>query len=226
MYFTLAYTASKLIDDGEGDNVNATPGVGRFGSPQNALNRRAERGLADTDVPQRFVGSYGWEVPLGHGRRYLNHSAVLDRVVGAWQVTGITTYSSGNPFDLQYSPATLNNGGSQRPNRIADGRLSGGDIYHYFDLSAFTAPAIYQYGNAGRDVLRGPGVKNWDLSAIKDLAFRERYRLQFRSDFFNSSNTPQFNPPGNTIGTPQAGVISSTRFATNRQIQFVLKLFF
>jgi hypothetical protein len=125
-----------------------------------------------------------------------------------------------------YSPSTLNTGGSQRPDRIADGRLDNWSIDRYFDISAFRSPAVYVFGNAGRNILRGPGVKTWDASVIKDTHLSERLNLQWRTDFFNAANTTQFNSPGNTIGTPQAGRISSTRFSTNRQIQFVLKLFF
>jgi hypothetical protein len=69
-------------------------------------------------------------------------------------------------------------------------------------------------------------VNTWDFSVIKNTRFNDRYRLQWRTDFFNAANHPQFNPPGNTIGTPQVGRINSARFSTNRQIQFVLKVFF
>ena len=225
-YMVLAYTYSKTISDGEADNSNASPGVAQFSMAQNALNRHAEKGPSDIDVPQRFVASYGWELPFGNGRRLLNGSGMLDRMVGGWQMTGIATLSSGNPFDLQVSPSTLNTGTAQRPNRMGSGKFDNPTINQYFDLSAFAVPAPFTFGNAGRNILRAPGLHTWDISAIKDTKFGERLRLQFRSDFFNVFNTPQFNPPGNTMGTPQAGVISSTRFSTNRQIQFVLKLFF
>ena len=117
-YFVLAYTWSKTISDGEADNSNAAPGVAQFSMAQNALNRHGEKGNADIDVPQRFVASYGWELPFGNGKPLLNRTGALDRLVGGWQITGIATLSSGNPFDLQVSPSTLNTGTAQRPNRI------------------------------------------------------------------------------------------------------------
>ena len=215
-YVLGSYTKSKVIGSVDSNFSNAVPGVSSFGQAQNALDRRAERSLSDTDVPQRLVVSYGWELPI-----FRKH-----RLLGGWQLSGITTLSAGNPFDLVNQPSTLNNGGSQRPDRIADGRISDWSLERYFDIAAFRSPAPFTYGNAGRNVLRGPGVKTWDVSLIKDTQLTDRLRLQWRTDFFNASNTPQFNSPGNTIGTPQAGQISSTRFATNRQIQLVMKLFF
>jgi len=215
-YVLGSYTKAKVIGSIDSNFSNAVPGVGSFGMAQNALDRRAERSLSDTDVPQRLVVSYGWQLPFFARNRFL----------GGWQISGITTLSAGNPFDIINQPSTLNNGGSQRPDRIADGRITNWTIDRYFDIAAFRSPAPFTYGNAGRNILRGPGVKTWDLSVIKDTKLTERLRLQWRTDMFNAANTPQFNSPGNTIGTPQAGRISSTRFATNRQIQFVMKLFF
>jgi hypothetical protein len=215
-YFLSSYTLSKNISYGDSNFSNGTPGVGSLGQAQNALNRHAERSLSDTDQLQRLVTSFGWDVPVFQRNRYL----------GGWQLSGIVTLSSGNPFDILFQPSTLNTGTAQRPDRIRDGRLDDWTLDRYFDTTAFVAPPAFTYGNSGRNVLRGPGVNTWDLSVIKNTNFTERYRLQWRTDFFNAPNNPQFNPPGNTIGTPQAGRINSTRFATNRQIQLVLKFFF
>ncbi|MBL8211554.1 MAG: carboxypeptidase regulatory-like domain-containing protein [Bryobacterales bacterium] len=215
-YFLSSYTLSKNISDGDSNFSNGTPGVALLGQAQDSQNRRAERSLSDTDQLHRMVTSFGWDLPVAQRHKYL----------GGWQLTGIVTLSSGNPFDVFYQPATLNTGTTQRPNRIADGRLDSWTIDRYFDTAAFTAPAQFTYGNSGRNVLRGPGVNTWDFSVIKNTNFTERCRLQWRTDFFNAFNHTQFNPPGNTIGTPQAGRINSTRFSTNRQIQFVLKMFF
>ena len=120
LYAVLAYTWSKNISDGDALS-NATPGVASFGMAQNANNRHGERGLSDYDVPQRFVASYGWELPFGANKPYLNQSRVLNRLVGGWQISGITTLSSGAPYDLQVSPSGLNTGTAQRPNRIGSG---------------------------------------------------------------------------------------------------------
>jgi hypothetical protein len=215
-YFLTSYTLSKNISDGDSNFSNGTPGVALLGQAQDARNRRAERSLSDTDQLHRMVTSFGWDLPWMKNHRY----------AGGWQLSGIVTLSSGNPFDVFFQPSTLNTGTTQRPDRIADGRIGNWTINRYFDTSAFVSPAAFTFGNSGRNILRGPGVNTWDFSAIKNFNFTDRYRLQWRTDLFNAFNHAQFNPPGNTIGTPQAGRINSTRFSTNRQIQFVLKFFF
>ncbi|MBI3680366.1 MAG: TonB-dependent receptor [Acidobacteria bacterium] len=216
-YYVLgSYTVSKNIGDVDSNFSNGVPGVGSSGSAQNSRNQRADRSLTDTDVPQRLVVSYGWELPWLKGRR----------LAGGWQISGISTFSAGNPFDILFQPSTLNTGTFQRPDRVAGGRIDNWTTDRYFDITAFRSPAIYTFGNAGRNILRGPGLHTLDFSIIKDTRFSERYNLQWRTDFFNMANTPQFNSPGNTIGTAQAGRISSTRFSMNRQIQMVMKFFF
>lgn len=216
VYFLTSYTLSKNISDGDSNFSNGTPGVALLGQSQDSLNRRAERSLSDTDQLHRLVTSFGWDLPILQRNKYL----------GGWQLSGIVTLASGNPFDIFFQPATLNTGTTQRPDRIRDGRLDNWTLDRYFDTTAFVSPANFTYGNSGRNVLRGPGVNTWDFSVIKNTNLTERLRLQWRTDFFNAFNNPQFNPPGNTIGTPQAGRINSARFSTNRQIQFAMKLFF
>jgi hypothetical protein len=131
-----------------------------------------------------------------------------------------------NPYDLAVASSTLNTGTSQRPNRIGSGGLGNSSINEHFDLARFTIPAPFTFWNAGRNILRGPGLHTFDISGIKDVKFGERYRLSVSQRFLQYFQRAAVQSPGNTIGTPQAGVISSTRFATNRQIHFVLKLFF
>jgi hypothetical protein len=99
--------------------------------------------------------------------------------------------------------------------------------------NAFTAPGPQKFGNSGRNILRGSGTKQVDLSLFKEFYISEdrARRLQFRSEFFNVSNTPQFNNPANTVGSPGAASIRSagaplTFQRTSRQIQFALKLYF
>ncbi|MFN7922352.1 MAG: carboxypeptidase regulatory-like domain-containing protein [Bryobacteraceae bacterium] len=225
-YLLASYTWAKTISDGESDLSNGTPNVGRFGMAQDARNRAAEKSLSDTDVRHRFVTSYGYELPFGKGKQWLNQGAAINRFAGGWQLAGIVTLSTGNPYDIVMNASTANTGTSQRPNRLTSGRLDSPGLASYFNSAAFAAPAAFTWGNSGRNILIGPPLRTFDISAIKDTSFTERVRLQFRTDFFNAFNTPQFNPPNNSIGTPQAGTISSTRFSTNRQIQFVLKMFF
>ncbi|HWB96131.1 MAG TPA: hypothetical protein VG672_05500, partial [Bryobacteraceae bacterium] len=117
-----------------------------------------------------------------------------------------------------------NAGGADRPNRIADGTLSGSErsIYRWFDTSAFVVQPQYTYGNAGRNILFGPGLRNLDLTLAKVFTIRENLRLQFRAESFNLSNTPAFGQPNATINTPAAGTITSA--GDPRRLQFALKL--
>ena len=92
-------------------------------------------------------------------------------------------------------------------------------------LRAFTTPAPFTYGNAGRDILFGPGRVNFDVSLFKDFMIREPLKVQFRAESFNVFNTPQFGLPNATIGNPQAPVISSI-VGNPRQMQVALRLQF
>lgn len=93
----------------------------------------------------------------------------------------------------------------------------------WFDTLAFVSPPAFTYGNAGRNIHYGPGRGNLDFSLFKDFRFTEKYRVQFRTEFFNLTNTPQFDLPNATIGTSAAGTISGI-VGIPRQIQFGLKL--
>jgi len=101
----------------------------------------------------------------------------------------------------------------------------------YFDASFNTSgatwdiPAIYTYGNAGRNILYGPGRTNWDASVFKSFALTERFKLQFRTELFNMLNTPQFGLPNAAIGSASAGSITSLS-GNNRQVQLALRMSF
>jgi hypothetical protein len=145
-------------------------------------------------------------------------------------VNGIFTTQSGLPFTPVLATSVSNAGGS-RPDRRKIGALSDPVINRWFDTSfntpdaAWATPRQYTYGNSGRNILRGPGRTNLDLSIFKQFPVTERYTLQFRSEFFNIFNHPQFDLPNTSIGNPNAGVISST-VGTPRDIQFSLRLTF
>ena len=134
---------------------------------------------------------------------------------------------TGLPFTPTLQTATVNNGSSSRPNRIANGTLPSSErsLSRWFDRSAFTTPALYTYGNAGRNILSGPGRVNLDLSLFRDFPIRENMKVQFRFESFNTLNTPQFGLPNATIGSSQAGVISST-VGNPRQLQAALRFEF
>ena len=180
-----------------------------------------------------MVTSYIYEVPIGKGRKYLGASnRIVDGILGGWQINGITTAQNGMPFTPTISTDVINSGpgGALRPDRLASGQLASGQtIRHWFDVSAFAVPgtlgtAPYQFGNSGRNILRGPDLVDFDFSVFKTYSITERVKLAFRSEFFNIFNHPNFNLPNAAIDTPQAGIITGVR--APRQIQFGLKLTF
>ena len=152
---------------------------------------------------------------------------MLSHIVGGWQINGITALQGGLPFMVGVGSPVTNNGVGNRADRVTDGSLSRDQrtLARFFDTTAFRTPAQFQYGNSGRDILRGPGTVNFDFSLFRNVRFSEKRSLQFRSEFFNFFNTPQFGLPDGTLGASTFGTIS-TLANDMRQIQFSLKLLF
>ena len=147
-----------------------------------------------------------------------------DLILGGWQVNGIFSRTSGLPYTITTSGGITNAGGADRPNRIADGTLSNPTIDRWFDAGAFRVQPNFTYGNSGRNILFGPALTNLDFSLAKALQVTERFRLQFRAESFNASNTPYFGLPAANINTPGVGIINNS--GEPRRIQFGLKLIF
>jgi hypothetical protein len=226
--FLANYTWGHAIEGSEGPFESATPGSSVQTMPQDNHNRRAEKASTSYDVRHRVVFSYGYELPFGKGKRFLD-TGVPAAVLGNWKLQGLTTFAAGNPITLVVSSSNLNTGsGTQRPNRSCDGNLSSSQrsINRWFDTSCFTVPSLYTFGNSGRDIITSPGLSTSDASLIKDVPIRERMRIQFRAEAFNIMNKPQFWPPNNALGPSSFGKISATRLGTNRQLQLALKLLF
>jgi hypothetical protein len=219
--FLSAFTFSKAIND--------LPEICcSFPFPQNSFDLRSEKGLADFDQRFRWVVSFDYELPFGRGRRYLTSNRVLDLAFGGWHLGGIYTLTSGFPFSpfLGYDPSNTGVQTAVRADRIADGNLPRGqrDPNLWFDINAFPLPTGYAFGNSGRNVLIGPGVNLLDASIRKEFATTETQRLEFRAEFFNMLNHPNFAQPDNLIddGAGAAGVITSLALPM-RQVQFGLK---
>ncbi len=217
--FLGSYTYSKWIDQ-----ANSPGGVGNPGpSPQDLFNRRAERSRSSNDIRHRLVFSYLYELPLGFGKRWLN-TGPASHILGGWQISGITVIQSGPPFSVFTFFSRSNTGVGNRMNRIAGGRLprSRRSVEQYFDASAFELPPLFSFGNAGRNILEGPGSVNFDLSLLKNFRVSEGRRLEFRVEIFNLFNTPQFDLPVSASPSPAFGRIVNTR-GEPRELQFALK---
>jgi hypothetical protein len=155
---------------------------------------------------------------------------VSDAVLGGWQTTGIFTLQSGTPFSALMSTDVPNtvDGGVLRPEATSkNGNLPRGqrNVNRWFDTSAFTLPAAFTYGNAGRNTLIGPGLGNLDWGFYKNFRLKEQLHLQFRSEFFNLTNTAHFGLPNQYVNLPGAGAITYL-VAPPREIQLALKLLF
>jgi hypothetical protein len=152
----------------------------------------------------------------------------VGQIVGGWQINGITFYQSGRAFTVS-SPSDHSNTGSSniRPNATGvSPDLPSGERspQRYINAAAFAIPAGFAFGNTARNVGTGPSQTNFDFSVFKDFALggEGRRKLQFRAEFFNILNTPQFQIPGRTFNTPQFGTITET-INDNRDVQLALR---
>ncbi len=223
--FVGSYTWSKSIDD-QSNGTDTAIASGQY--PQNPLNAGLDRGLSSFDRTQVFVANAVWEVPFGHGRRWSGPTAV-NTVLGGWQLSGIFTAETGTPFSPLMACADVNaEGNNCRPNLIAGGALPSGQpsIAEWFNTAAFVIPSTPAFGNAGRNILRGPGTANLDFGLSKSVPWGqvETRRVQIRAEFFNGLNHTNFGLPQNSIDSPAFGTI--TNAAPAREIQLGARLEF
>src|SRR5579872_3265154 len=232
--FRGVYTWSKSLDNG--DTLNGSAAANAPGLVMYPGNLSLDWGLSTFDVRNAAVLNGSYELPLGPGRRLLARSGGwLGKLVSGWSLNGIATLVSGFPFTPQLGFNPSNNGDTRNPvrpswNPAFHGPVILGRPDRYFDPDAFVVPLNGTYGNVGRDTLIGPGLKNIDLSLLKDTFLNERLRLEFRAECFNILNTPNFNTPNLIVFTSDSGIPSSaagritSTSTTSRQIQFGLKL--
>ena len=224
-----SYTWSKSIDDAS--NFFSSAGDPNF--PQNSFDAAAERGRSNFDVRHRLSVSYTYALPFGRGRQYLDDDNWGSVLLSGWETAGIITLQSGRPFTVALlseidnsgtGRSILGFGANDRPNLVGNPELSNPTTGQWFNTSAFAFPAQGTFGNAGRNILDGPGFQNVNVSLLKNTALSERINLQFRAEAFNLLNHPNFNLPDNFLGSPTFGRITSAR--DPRHIQFGLKLLF
>ncbi|MCC6343390.1 MAG: TonB-dependent receptor [Bryobacterales bacterium] len=186
------------------------------------LNR--DRSLSDVHVRHRFSTAYVFQLPFGPGRPWLT-SGVMSQVARGWQLSGTTVFESGRPMTITAPGDRANVGLATRPNRTCDGSLAGaGDRDRWFDTDCFELPALYTFGNAGRNIVIGPGTQQWNLGIARNFQLFERHALQFRGELFNAFNHVNLNNPSTNMGTPSFGRILSAREA--RTVQLGLKYIF
>jgi hypothetical protein len=151
----------------------------------------------------------------------MSHSSGWEHaLLGGWKYNGISTFRSG--FALSPALSVANQGLATRPDVVAGKSLTyPKTLNQWFDTSVYQRPAFGMFGNSGVGTIRGPGVVNFDMGLYKEFAFTERYRMQFRSEFFNIFNHPNFGNPTTTVGSGNYGRITSA--LDGRIIEFSLR---
>jgi hypothetical protein len=236
LMFLVGYTWSKALDDTGGTFV----GEGDRGFTfENSYDHRHDYGLAAQDIRHRLVVSYVYDLPFGRGRQFVNQSRVADAVIGGWSLNGVTAWQSGSPVSIYQTCNRANtDSGNARPDVVGDWHLSNDRssserVAEYFNTAAFvnvcpdlSGPGPFAFSTTGRNFVIGPGLQNWDLGISKRFNLvGENTWLQFRAEFFNIANHPNFGQPGGTAGTGSFATISSTA-TDSRELQFGLKLSF
>ena len=212
--FRSAYTWAKSIDDVSAFLASA----GDQSFPQDSHDFRAERGLSNFDQRHRFAASLQYAT---HFRHWLARD---------WQTYAIATAASGRPLTPQLSVDNSNTGntggifGSDRPNLVGDPRVGSPTPEAFFARSAFTMPAPQTFGDAGRNILTGPGVVSIDIALVRSLQVAESVKAEVRAEALNLTNRTNFDLPERTIDVPTFGRVLSAGQA--RQLQLGLRLTF
>jgi hypothetical protein len=218
--FNASYTLSKSIDNNSVGSSNP--------QAQDYRNLAAERALSDFDARNRFVVSAVYVLPF-HGQ-----GALMSRVAEGWSISPILNLQSGNPFSpiVQVTDTRGSLEAFDRPFLVPGVPLlvPNPDPSQWVNPAAFTRQAT-GFGDAGRNILTGPGFQDIDLAVAKDTKIAERVSLQFRCEAFNLFNHPNFGQPQNNLAVATFGQITATRttrgdLGSSRQLQLALKLIF
>ena len=234
-----SYTVAKLIDNtnSEINWLEASP-VGW--NDANVNNLRGERSLDAFDVSQRFVLASVLDLPFGKGKKFANNlNGVANKLISGWGINTIITFQRGFPIIIGGCPGLLSdsgvpNVGCSRNTRTGPSRLTSGSLdarlAHWFDTSVFTHTDNWGYGTDSRTEpnIRSDGMKNFDFAVFKNTKFgpEERLGVEFRAEFFNGFNHPQFSPPNSgCCGSTSFGQVTS-QYNLPRVVQFALRFTF
>lgn len=199
----LVYTWAKSLD-----SKSAAAGIGAtnsYAGPMDSANPRLDYGRSDFNVGQRFVASYAYVLPVGHGKKFAaNVNRAADAAIGGWEITGIGTFQKGFPFSVQANDTnSLLGTQTQRADIVANPKsgFSKGSK-EWFNTAAFAAPQGGLFGTSGRNILDEPGISNWDMGIVKRVDLFERTKFELRLETFNTFNHAQFGVDGNSSGGP------------------------
>ena len=214
-FLTTAYTFSKGINYTEDDGGLAIP-----------LNLQLNRARMSDNRTHAFTQSYMWTLPFGKGQRWAK-SGAANWLAGGWQIQGLLSAISGAWFAPSVSGIVNAPGNADRPNWIAPVTYTNktGPGEKFFSVSSFATPAQNTLGNAGRNILRGPGFGNFDAAVHRNFQIKERFQVALRIESFNSTNTAHYNNPNGNAQSPQFGEINGAE-QDQRQFQIGLTLRF
>ena len=222
--YNLSYIFSHSLD--EQDSGGYGGGASGPQPYQNAYDPSQNYSNSNYDVRHLFKGRAIYELPFGHGRAYLNHTGLVDTVIGGWQASVFVLSSSGFPFTLYATQNTYALAGNAFPNRVpgVSTTPAARSIHNWYNPAAFSEPANGTFGNVRRNSLYGPGDNYTNLSAGKTFSLPwEGIQFQFRFDATNVFNHPNFAVPGGTLsgasvpgqpytlGQPITGTVSGGR---------------
>ena len=242
LQFEAAYTYAHALDNAS----SASLGSANNGDFRLQTNPNLEYGNSDFDIRQRFVLSYMYDLPFGRGKRFLGGaSGVLNQIIGNWQFAGLFSAATGNWYTITdiISHTNTDCGGTvayncARPNILPGMNPNGHPCVAgtLFNTCAFDDASVQpgSSGNAGRNIVLGPGYKTWDTSFIKQFPIREQMRVEFRAEFFNILNHVNYlfqqfgaisvEPTALELGQSPFGFPQAAR--NPRQVQFALKFYF
>ena len=218
--FQFNYAWSKSLDTGTGNGHGS--GVDIY---QNAYSPGANYGLSDFNAAHTLTGQVVYEVPFGQGRQFALHG-LFDEVLGGWRVSSVFQWHSGVPFTpvIQGSVAdgvdpglapSLSNGSTLYPEVVGNPNLSNPSLGHWFNTAAFADPAYGTFGNAGRNILVGPGFANVDISLGKTFLLHwEGIKLDVRADAYNAFNHINFGNPDANVGYTSSGALADPTAGT------------
>ena len=178
------------------------------------------------DREHMFQMGFVYELPVGEGKA-LATTGAASHVFGGWQISGIAALLSGQPFDIRASGASLNAASAlQTADQVGEVRKIGavGPGTSFYNTDAFAPVTEQRFGTSGRNILNRPGVTNLDFSIMKNMDLSEQVNAQFRVEFFNLTNTPQFGRPRNNVNLGNfLAVVSTASSASDRQIRLGLR---
>jgi hypothetical protein len=215
--FVASFVWSKSIDDADSILAGQYDGVGA----QDETNLRLERGPSFFNVPRRVSAGFVYSPP---------RATYFRALLNGWQMSGILTLQDGTPLNPFYFAADFANTGTpNRPNIVPGQSISlpasQRTQQRWFNTDAFSNPAPYTYGNAGRDIIPGPGNEVLDIAIHRRIAFNERAGVELRAESFNTMNHPNWGIPG---PYPDFGPFFGTIFSAGepRRLQFGARLDF